>query len=186
MSAVDTRIRALALCAVFTALLCVLAPVAVPIGPVPITLATFFVLLAADLLGWKCATFAIAAYMLLGFAGLPVFSNFQSGAAPLMGPTGGYLIGYIPMGIVAGLIGEAANQRSGVASHVLRIGGMVLATAVLYLLGTVWFCFLTGSAVPHAMAVCVLPFLPGDALKIAAAAAVGEVVRRRLQLAGLL
>ncbi len=186
MSAADNRVRSLALCAVFTALLCVLAPVAVPIGPVPITLATFFVLLAADILGWKCAAFAIAAYMLLGFAGLPVFSNWQSGAAPLMGPTGGYLIGYIPMGIVAGLGAEMANKCTGALSYAMRIVGMVVATAVLYVFGTIWFCFLTGSTAVHAVAVCMLPFLPGDAMKITAAVAVGEVVRRRLQIAGLI
>ena len=178
----------LAVCAIFTALLCVLAPVSIPIGPVPITLATFLILLSADLLGWKGSAAAVAAYLVLGFAGLPVFSNWQSGAAPLMGPTGGYLVGYLPMAILAGIFAAASwpleEQGKRLAAAGLCAFGMVLGTACLYVLGTVWFCVLTGSTAAHALAVCVVPFLPLDALKIAGAAAAGLVLRPRLRQAG--
>ena len=151
----------LAVCAIFTALLCVLAPVSIPIGPVPITLATFLILLSADLLGWKGSAAAVAAYLVLGFA----------------------------MAILAGIFAAASwpleEQGKRLAAAGLCAFGMVLGTACLYVLGTVWFCVLTGSTAAHALAVCVAPFLPLDALKIAGAAAAGLVLRPRLRQAGV-
>ena len=85
----------LAVCGVMAAVLCVLAPLSIPIGPVPVTLATLVVYLMGSLLGWKWGTAACLAYLLAGLAGLPVFSGFQGGPGVLLGATGGYILGFL-------------------------------------------------------------------------------------------
>lgn len=156
------KTRRMVLVALFAALLCVLAPLAVPAGPVPITLATFVVYLAGGLLGAKGGTAAVALYLLLGLMGLPVFSAYQAGLGVVAGVTGGYLVGYLPCALLTGLF--AGRGRWGDAA------GMLLGTAVLYAIGTVWFMLQSKNGLAAALSLCVLPFLPGDAVKIALAA----------------
>ena len=172
--------RRLAVCGVMAAALCALAPLAVPVGPVPVTLATLGVYLAACLLGWKWGTASCLAYLLLGLAGLPVFSGYQGGAGVLLGPTGGYLAGYLPMALATGW-GAGRTRRRGAL-----LLGMLAGTAGCYALGTAWYCLQSGTAPGPALGVCVLPVLPFDCVKMAAALAIGPVLRRRLGRAGLL
>ncbi len=170
-----TKIYILATTAVMTALLCVLAPISIPIGPVPISLATLVIYIAVYILGWKMASVSVAVYLLIGMVGVPVFSGFSAGVAKLAGPTGGYLIGYIPMAIVAGLAVDHFKNKY------VHAAGFVLATCLLYALGTVWFCIVTGSGLVAALSLCVIPFIPGDALKIVIAVILGSVLRSRLK-----
>ena len=79
--------------ALFAAVTCVLAPLAVPIGPVPISLTNLVIYISLYVLGWKQGTITYIVYLLLGLAGLPVFSGFESGIGKFAGPTGGYLAG---------------------------------------------------------------------------------------------
>ena len=88
--------------AVITALLCVLGPLTIPIGPVPISLAPLAILLGVYILGMKRGTIACMMYLLIGAIGLPVFSGFSGGLGKLAGPTGGYLLGYIFLALIAG------------------------------------------------------------------------------------
>ena len=81
--------REITACGVMTAVLCVLAPVAIPVGPVPVTLATLAVYLIACLLGWKWGSACCGTYLVAGLVGLPVFSGYGGGAGALLGPTGG-------------------------------------------------------------------------------------------------
>lgn len=162
--------------ALFTALLCITAPFTINIGPIPISLATFTVYLASLILGWKGGTLAVAAYLVLGAVGLPVFSNFIGGFERLIGPTGGYLIGYIPCALTVGLISDAAKKYR----HVFNILGMILGTALLYALGTIWYMFISGNPLGYSLSVCVVPFLAGDSIKMICATAVAEIVRGRV------
>ena len=185
--------RQLTLCAVMAAVMCVIAPISVPIGPISITGGTLTVYLTACLLGPWRGLAATAVYLLAGFAGLPVFSNYMGGAGRLLGPTGGYLVGYLPMMLLAGSAAQYAFRRfSGqgkrgqalmLALHVL---GMTLATAVLYAFGTVWYCVQAGVDLQTALAACVFPFVPFDLMKMVLALLVGVPVRQRLERAGLL
>ncbi|MBO5727466.1 MAG: biotin transporter BioY [Oscillospiraceae bacterium] len=172
------RVYALTMTAAAAAALCVLGPWAVPVGAVPLSLTTLAVYLTAFLLTPGQMIGAVAVFLLLGAAGLPVFSGFTAGPGVLAGPTGGYLLGCVP----AGALCAGAARRDGL----LRAAGMVLATGVVYLTGTAWYCLQSGVAVLPALAVCVLPFLPGDALKLAAALMLGPAVRKRLERTGLL
>ena len=185
--------RQLTLCAVMAAVMCVLAPISIPIGSIPVTGGTLAVFLTAYLLGPWRGLAATVAYLLAGFVGLPVFSSYMGGAGRLLGPTGGYLVGYLPMVLLAGLAAELAlryfsgrGKTGQVLALVLQFLGMVLATAVLYTFGAAWYCVQAGADLHTALAACVLPFIPFDLVKIVLALAVGFPVRRRLERAGLL
>lgn len=162
------------------AVIAVTAPFALPVGPVPISLCSLLVCLAGYVLGWKLGTVSVLVYVLLGAVGMPVFSGFAGGVGQLFGPTGGYIIGYLPLALLAGWPVDRFPGR-----RWLHLLGMVLGTGVLYALGTVWYCVQTDVAVSAALGLCVLPFLPGDLLKLAAAAAAGPMLRRRLEQADL-
>lgn len=174
------KVYPLAMIAVMAAVMAVISPFALPIGPVPISLATFVVFLTAYVLGWKRAAVATLVYILLGAVGMPVFSGFAGGMGKLMGPTGGYIVGYIPLAIVSGLLIDRHPKN-----RVIQLFGMVLGTAVLYALGTVWFCQAMDATLGTALAACVIPFLPGDLGKMLVAMAVGPLLRSRLEQAGL-
>lgn len=190
-TAIDTR--RLTLCAVMAAVMCVLAPISVPIGPISITGGTLAIYLTACLLGGRWGAVTTLVYLLLGFVGLPVFSNYMGGAERLLGPTGGYLVGYLPMALIAGGAVELTlarfreKGRAGTAPALfLQFLGMVLATTVLYAFGTAWYCVQAGVGLEKALAACVFPFIPFDLVKMAIALLVGVPVRRGLERARLL
>lgn len=162
--------------ALLAALLCVIAPISIPIGPVPVSLSIFAVCLAAALGGTVRGVAAVGIYVLLGTLGLPVFSGFSGGAGHLLGVTGGFVFGYIPCALVVGLF-----VRRGGSSVWRTACGMALGVLCCYAVGTAWFAIMTGSGVLKALSVCVLPFLLWDALKIAAAAAICPRLRKALE-----
>jgi hypothetical protein len=109
------KTRNLVLCAVCAAITCVLAPLSIPLAAgVPISLATFAVMLAGVLLGGRLGAVSQLVYLLLGAVGLPVFAGWTGGADKIFGMTGGYLVGYIPLAWLTGLIykrwGSAAKM----------------------------------------------------------------------------
>ena len=168
-------------CALMAALMCVLCPVSVPIGPIPISLSILVILLTVYVLGTWRALVSYTVYLLLGAVGMPVFSGFQGGLAKLAGPTGGYLAGFWLMILVAGIIMEKGKRNL-----LLTILGMLVGVAIDYAVGTAWFVFQTESTVVHALDVCVYPFIPFDVAKIVIAVLLGSVVYKGLQRAKLL
>lgn len=160
-----------------TAITCILAPfsVPIPISPVPISLTNLVLLISVYVLGWKDATVSFLIYLLIGAAGLPVFSGFAGGLGKIAGPTGGYLVGFIFMTIIAGLfVGHFPDRRS------LIVIGMALSTAVTYLFGTAWLAFQMEIPFTAALSIGVLPYLPGDTAKIILAVVTGPILRSRL------
>ncbi len=174
------RIYNLVRAAVFAAVTCILAPFSIPIGPIPISLTTLVLYLSLYLLGWKLATASLVTYLAIGLVGVPVFSGFSGGAAKLLGPTGGYLVGFLPMVLLAGWIIDHVSSRW------IQCLGLILGTALCYACGTAWFCYETKSALTAALGTCVYPFLPFDLIKIAAAMLLGPLLRKRLVQAGLM
>ena len=168
-------------CALMAALMCVLCPVSVPIGPIPISLSILVILLTVYVLGTWRALVSYTVYLLLGAVGMPVFSGFQGGLAKLAGPTGGYLAGFWLMILVAGTIMEKGKRNL-----LVTILGMLVGVAIDYAVGTAWFVFQTESTVVHALDVCVYPFIPFDVAKIVIAVLLGSVVYKGLQGAKLL
>ena len=148
------------------------AYMAIPIGPVPIVLQNLFIYLAGLLLGWRWGLASVGVYLLAGALGLPVFAGGLGGIGRIVGPTGGYLIGFLP---AVFLIGWISSKGKGKA--VYDILAMVAGTAVIYALGVSWLKILTGMGWEKTIAVGMLPFLIGDALKIAAAVPIAKALR---------
>lgn len=157
----QNQLKRLCLCGVFAALTGILAQLSLPIGPVPISMATLGVMLCGLLLGKKDGCLSVLCYILLGAAGLPVFSGFRGGLSALLGPTGGYILGYLPYALLSGM----AKKRS-LPGEILLL---LLGLAACYGLGTLWFVYQSGNPWETALSLCVLPFLPGDGLKTALA-----------------
>lgn len=154
--------------ALFSALLCVLAPhtIYVPLSPVGITLGSFLVYLTAALLGPTRGLVSIALYLLLGFFGIPVFSGYTAGVGVLTGPSGGFLLGYLPCVWMTGLF--VRKRRGGRNGILLFVAGMLLGTVLLYGVGVLWFYFVyaESAAFGEVLATCVVPFLLPDVIKI--------------------
>lgn len=171
-------------CGMFAALTAVLSQFSVPIGPVPINLATFSVFLAGGILGAGGGLVSQTVYILLGAAGLPVFAGFSGGVGIIAGPTGGYIVGYAAAAWLVGLMADRLGR-----GPLPVAAAMAAGLAVCYFLGTAWFMIVTKRALWESLTLCVFPFLIGDALKIAAAASVsarlGEVYDRLNSSAGV-
>lgn len=159
----------LILTALFTAVTAVLAglSITIPITPVPISLATFGVLLAGGILGAKYGSLSMFIYVLLGAVGMPIFSGYTGGFSALAGPTGGYIIGYIACAFIIGFLTDYAYNKSSAHSLIFAvfIGG-ILGTAACYTFGTAYFMFQTKNSLIASLGMCVVPFLIGDSLKI--------------------
>lgn len=163
--------------ALMTALICIAAPLSIPIGPIPISLATLTVYLAGALLGPLEGVIAVALYILLGTVGLPVFSGFGAGVAKLIGVTGGYIVGYLPCAALVGAGAKLWGDRKWVYPV-----AMIVGTIACYALGTAWFMVQTGTGLAASMTSCVLPFLPGDVIKIVIASVLAIILRQRVKL----
>jgi biotin transport system substrate-specific component len=136
------------------------AAVRLPFSPVPITGQTFAILLVGAALGSKRGGLAVTAYLAEGLIGLPVFAAGGAGFAHLLGPTGGYLLGFVAMAWVIGWFAEHSRERR------VRTAWLVFLAAeiVLYALGLPWLAVYIGA--DKALALGLLPFIPGDLLKI--------------------
>lgn len=176
-----SAVRRLCVTALMSAVMCLLGPLSIPIGPVPISVMTLIIYLAVYLLGMRMGTISCIIYLMLGFVGLPVFAGYTGGAGKLLGPTGGYLVGYIFLALISGFIMEHFSYK-----RIWCITGMVLGTAVLYLFGTVWYAVLMKSSLAQAAILCVQPFIIGDLAKIILAELVGQELRKRLKAANLI
>lgn len=168
-------------CALMAALMCVLGPMSIQVGPIPVSFTNLAIYLAVYLLGMKGATVSYILYLLLGAAGMPVFSGFAGGLGKLAGPTGGYLIGFLFMALIAGDFVERSHGNG-----FLMALGMYGATLVAYLFGTMWFVAEMHCTVWYALTVCVFPFLLIDLAKVLIVTALGKPIRRALIKSNLL
>ncbi|MEA4933165.1 MAG: biotin transporter BioY [Lawsonibacter sp.] len=174
-----SKVYPLAMTAVMAAVICVLGPISIPIGPVPISFTNFAIYLSLYILGWKRGTLSYLIYVLIGMVGMPVFSGYAGGFGKLFGPTGGYIIGFLPMAMIVGWVIDRYRNLA------VQMAGMVVGTVVCYTVGTAWFCVQAGYAVSAALGLCVFPFIPGDLIKMATALSVGPMIRSRLEKANL-
>ncbi|HCC35692.1 MAG TPA: BioY family transporter [Ruminococcaceae bacterium] len=172
-TSVRTRTRALIRCAVCTALLVVLGVFEIPLPLIPITLQTFAVTLCGALLCPAEALAATGTYVLLGAVGLPVYSGFTGGLGILAGPTGGFLIGFLPGVFFLSLLlnrgFKFVNRADSFRLDIIRLAtGLVIFTFCTYAVGTLWFTVSYGTTIRAAFSLCVWPFLPGAAIKCSA------------------
>lgn len=151
--------------AMFAAIITICAQIQIP-ATVPFTLQTMGVFVAGGLLGWKRGTLSVVIYVLLGLVGAPVFAGFTGGAGVLFGLTGGYIIGFIFTALIVGMMADKLGKKLWVLA-VAMIAGLL----VCYAFGTAWFMVIYntsmgGISLWSALTMCVIPYLPFDALKI--------------------
>lgn len=152
--------------AMFTAIITVCSQIQIP-TEVPFTLQTLGIFAAGGLLGWKRGTLSVLLYILLGLIGIPVFAGFSGGIAVLLGPTGGYIIGFIFTALVVGFMCDKLGRKIWVVTL-----SSVLGLLVCYAFGTGWFMYVYNSSnepigLMTALLWCVVPYLLFDAAKIA-------------------
>lgn len=173
----------IAIAGLMTAITCIFGPISItiPFSPVPVSLGLFGILLTTVLLGAKLGTLSCTLYILLGLAGLPVFSGFTSGIGVLLGPTGGYLLGY--PAVTASYSLFTGNKKP---SHLLHGAGIACGLMVCYLFGSLWLAHFLDLSFGNALLIGVLPYLPTDIIKVCMALWLGTHLRKRLRKANLL
>ena len=161
--------------ALMAAVTCILAPLSIPIGPVPISFTNLAIYLSLYLLGWKRGTISYLIYLLIGLVGVPVFSGFTGGPQKLFGPTGGYLIGFIPMAVIAGIVIDKCMKK-----WYFCLLAMIAGTWVCYLFGTAWLAFQANMTFKAALAAGVIPFIIEDLIKMVLALLIGPQIHKQL------
>lgn len=165
-------VREMARCGIFAALLAVCAWLAVPVGHISVTMQTFGVLLALGVLEGRLGTLSILVYLLMGVAGAPVFAGFQGGIGVLLGPTGGYLWGFLLAGVVYWCCGQSVETPF----------RMMIALITCYFCGTLWYCFLyLDDGFMPALLRCVVPYVVPEVLKLWLAGSLAPKIRNKIQ-----
>lgn len=159
------RILSMVYCSLFTVIIALCSYITIPVV-IPFTLQTLGIFLALELLGGKKGTFCVLLYILLGIAGVPVFSGFRGGLGVLLSNTGGYIMGFIFLALIYWGI-----TRLGACSLWSRIAGMFLGLIACYSFGTFWFVFAYSdiknmSEMIPVLQVCILPFIIPDIAKM--------------------
>lgn len=167
------KTNGMVLCALFAALTGVGGLIAIPLPftPVPITLQIFFTFLAGAILGKYLGALSQAIYLLLGVVGLPVFAKGSSGIGALLGPSGGYLVGFIPAAFLVGYMLERADEPPSLLIFLAMLVGLL----AIYLPGVGWLMWVARLNLVKALLLGVVPFVPGDAVKIV----VGALIVKR-------
>lgn len=192
------RSRAIAFCAMSIALMTVSAWVTIPFGPVPFTLQTLAVMFVVFSLKPAWALSSIAGYLALGALGAPVFASFKGGLAALLGPTGGFIVGFLVAAALALLVRETVLSRFvddadgqrvlfgvsvGKAAFAANMVTGVLFLAVLYVFGWAWLMYIGGLSAEAAFLAAVLPFIPIDIAKMIGASVLASAVGAALRMA---
>lgn len=167
-------------CALMAAVTCVLGPISIPVGPIPISLTMVAIFMAVFLLGPVYGSISYVIYFLLGLVGLPVFSGGAGGLGKVVGPTGGYLIGFLFLAIITGIFIQKFPDK-----WYMILLGMIIGDAVNYIFGTAWFVISTGNTLQRALELCVYPFILIDLIKMIVSLVLGLAIRKRLTKAGL-
>ncbi len=173
--------KELAVAAVLTAITCILSPISIPIGPVPVSLGVFCIFLVGAMLPPHLAVMSTLVYILLGTVGVPVFTGFEGGFQKLIGPTGGFLAAYPFMALIISL-SMIVFKRRNILSLVV---GMILSLVVCYIFGTAWFVISMGSTVKNALLLCVTPFILADLIKLFCAVALSLAASKALSKANI-
>lgn len=169
------KIKNMTYIALMAALLCVTGPLTIPIpfSPVPISVANFIIYICTIIIGLKKGTMSVLIYYLIGAVGLPVFSGFTGGLSKFVGPTGGYLIGFLFMALSTGIF---VNKFKG--KVYMYAVGMIIGTLICYFIGTLWLSYLTQMGLKASLLTGVIPFIPGDILKIIISCIIGDKIRK--------
>ena len=171
------QLRLITYSSLFVALIAAGAFLAIPVGPVPLVLQNMFVLLAGIILGPRWGLASVGIYLLIGACGLPVFANGHAGIGYLFGPTGGYLLGYLPAVFITGLISKKWDQKT-----IANVFALFTGSIIVYSTGVPWLKIVTGMEWSKALALGMYPFILGDILKIIAATFIVKTIKPYIKL----
>ena len=174
------KIYEMALMSLMAAVLCMIGPVTIPVGLVPVSILPVVLYLVVYVLGMWRAFGSCLLYIFIGLIGIPVFSGYSSGPAALLGPTGGYLVGYLLLTLCSGFFIQKYIKKGW---HLL---GMLLGLFFCYLLGSVWLAVVAKLTLYQAFVTGVVPFVIFDLIKIICALLIGPLVRRHLKKANVI
>ncbi|WP_094227169.1 biotin transporter BioY [Methanolobus psychrotolerans] len=168
----NSNIRKMVYASLFAAMMAVGAyiKIPVPVSPVPVTLQTLFILLAGAMLGARWGTISVIVYLLLGIAGLPVFSGGSSGLGMLFGPTGGYLAGFVFGAFIIGLLCDRYGREKVHFNALFMLAGL----SVIYLFGVLQLMNVASLSLQEAVAIGLIPFIPGAFLKLLTSAVIAS------------
>ncbi|QEN09775.1 biotin transporter BioY [Oceanispirochaeta crateris] len=174
-------IRKTVLTALFTSLIAASSFFTIPVGPVPVVLTTMFVVLSGMLGGPQIGLSSVVTYLIMGIIGLPVFAGGTAGLAKIMGPTGGFLLGYLLAAPAAGWMYNSKKDRSKPLEIPLAVITSLLAGALIYLPGIPWLKQSLSMDWPTVLKAGLYPFIPGFVIKSMAAAALGCSMKNRFR-----
>lgn len=155
------RIKIITTIAIFSGIICVISPITLPVGMIPITLSTFAIYLIGGLTKKYIGILSTIIYIFIGIIGLPVFSSYTGGIGVVLSITGGYILGYIPCVFVISLI-TSINKKN----ILLYPLSMIIGTIICYYIGTLWFMVQTKNTLFETLIITVVPFLIFDIIKI--------------------
>ncbi len=161
--------------ALFSAVICILSVVTIPIGPIPLSLSLFAVILSSTVLNVRQSFLAVILYILVGAIGIPVFSGFKGGFYVLFDATGGFIFSYIPVAFINSFISYKTNKKTP------KFIGAILSLIPLYLFGTLQYSVVCSQDFKTSFAVCVLPFVAFDILKAISAVGIGIKLKKTIK-----
>ena len=176
----------LVLISISAALITVCSWISIPLGPLPFTLQTMGILAVMLTCGGRRGTISILVYLVMGFCGVPVFAGFKGGVAALIGPTGGFLVGFVIAALVYWLLERIVFKRlmtSTVRTWIFGVLNSLIFEVVMYFIGVIWFMTVYAAQTgpvgfSSVMTWCVIPFIVPDIVKMAFAVVIGERARK--------
>lgn len=164
----NLNIKRITYISILTCILCVVSPFSLNIGTIPITLSLFIICIIGIICKPYESLLAVILYIFIGLIGIPVFSSFTSGIGMIIGPTGGFIIGYIPCILIISLITRINKKQIS-----LYFISTFLGTIVCYLIGTLWYMLYANVTFKYSLLICVVPFVLFDIVKIILSSLVG-------------
>ncbi len=167
------KLRMTAYSALFTALIIIggYISIPIPISPIPIVLADFFVMMAGLFMGYKWGAGSVMLYVFLGFVGLPIFAGGKAGLSVIVGPTGGFVLGYLLMAFIIGFI-----STRGKASFVKNLAALIIGNISLYTVGILGLKISMDLSIGKAIAVGLFPFIIGIVIKVSALLLLAQIL----------
>lgn len=170
-----TRTVSITITALMTALLCIAAPLTIPVGAIPVSLTPMILYIFVYVFGWKKTFVSFFIYLAMGAMGLPVFSGFQGGLHKITGPTGGYLVGFLLLTAACGFFCDFFKRNA-----CMYVAGMILGILCAYVFGSIWYMVIMEQTLKNTLIVCVIPFLPFDAMKIVASLLIAPRLKKSM------
>lgn len=171
-----SKVKNLAYIGLMSAIMCILSPITIPLsGGVGVTLGIFVIMFMTYVMGMGRTLICYGIYLLLGIVGLPVFAGFQGGVGALLGPTGGFLVGYVAVIVSEGLMLKIKEKR------LFLVIGSVIGLLLCYILGCLWYMRIMDVNFVGALWMCVIPFVAFDGIKVAMVCVIGPSCKNRVK-----